>query len=114
MQSPNHASERSSKRGKNNKRIEPALKIDNEQHVDQRNRHHQTDRQTEETRAHGQGLTPDDNRNTARQSFFRLRNDRFDIAQHATQIAVGNSTVNVDNRYDVVVRVNRLASDARN
>src|SRR6476660_5154904 len=114
MQSPNHASERASKRGKNNKWIEPALKIDNEQQVDQCHRHHQADRQTEEARAHGQGLTPDDNRNTARQSFFRLRNDWFNIAQDATEVAVGTSTVDVDNRDDVVVRVNRLAGDAGN
>src|SRR5204863_8280112 len=97
----------------NDKWIKPALEVDDQQQVDQSNRHHQADRQTEEARAHGQGLTPDDNRNTARQIFFRLRNDRFDIAQHATQVAVGNSTVNVDNRDDVVVRVDRLAGYAR-
>src|SRR5258708_40139169 len=113
MESPNHTSERSSKRGQNYKWIEPALKIDNEQHIDQRNRHHQADRQTEEARAHGQGLASHDNRNTARQSFLRLRNDWFDIAQHATQIAVGNSTEDVDNRNDVVMRVDWLAGGSR-
>ncbi len=113
-QPPHDAGQRGGQRGDDDERVEPALEIDHQQEINQHNRAHQTNGQTQKAGAHRFGLAAHDNAATARQVFFDFFDERLEVAQHAAEIAPVHVSININDGNDVVMRDNRRDVHARN
>src|SRR5438105_7789504 len=109
MKSPNYAGQRAGESSQNDERIEPDMEVDYEQQVNQRNRHQHSDGQSGEARAHGRGLTAQNNIGAGRRRFFRFRNDGLDVGKDTAQVSRAHAAEDIDYRHYVVVRINGLA-----
>src|SRR5205807_8027899 len=75
-------------------------------------RHHQTDTEAKEAGAHRLRLAAKHDGTAMRQGFFRRGENRFDVLEHAAQIAPPDSAEDINYRHDIVVRVNGLTVGA--
>ena len=84
------------KRGDDDERIEPGLKVNDDQKVDQDDGKHQAAEQAAEGRLHGVDLAADDQLRSARQFFARLGDNAIDVGGDAAQVAILHVAEDVD------------------
>ena len=80
------------------------MKIHDDQQINQHDGKGQTPEQSGEGRGHGENLSANDYLRAARQIFFAVVDDRFDLAREAAEVTTLHRAVNVNHRHDVVVR----------
>ena len=105
MQPPSGSGKRAGERGEDDEGIEPALEIDHEQQVDERDGHHEPDTEADEARAHRLRLAPQNDRAALRQCLLRLGDEWIDVVEYAGEIASAHSAEDVDHGPHVVVRI---------
>ena len=94
---------RSRQRHQDDERIQPGLKIDGHDQVDQHHREDHPQAQPREGRPHGVHLTAQVDRGSARKRRAHLGDDLLDVRGETAQIALVRTRENVDNRLNIVV-----------
>ncbi len=84
------------KRGDDDERVQPGLKVNHDKKVDQDDGKNQAAQQAAERRLHGVDLAANDQLRSARQFSARLVDDAVDIGGHAAQIAILHVAEDVD------------------
>ena len=102
-QEPGNPGEGRGQRGNHDERIEPGLKVDDDQQVDEHDREGQSAQKANVGGLHGLNLSANNDSRTARQLLTGSVKDLVDIAGHATEIAPGDSAKDVNHRRDVVI-----------
>src|SRR5258708_26303025 len=85
------------------KRIEPALKINGHQKVNQQNSKSHADTEPDVRAIHALNLAPDHHPGTAREMLLHIIHDFLNLLSDRSQIAVLDSSINVKHRLDVVM-----------
>src|ERR1700733_1194892 len=95
------------KRGDDDEWIEPGLKVNHDEKVDQDDGKYQAAQQAAERRLHGVDLAADDQLRSARQLFAGLGDNAIDVGGDAAQVAILHVAEDVDGALQVVVRNHR-------
>src|SRR5271156_4444551 len=106
-QEPGNACECRGQRGNHDERIEPGLKVDDDEQVYQYDRECQSTQKADVRSSHGLNLSADNDSRTARQLLAGGANDLVYVPRNAAEVAAGDRTEDVDDWRDVVVGDNR-------
>src|SRR5712692_3985053 len=104
QQRPANACERAGQRGNDNERIEPRLKIDDNQEISKHDRPEQAQAQSGKGTLHSLDLTANDDVAALRQILLDGLDELFDFVGDAAEVAAIHSRVDVDHRLRGVVR----------
>src|SRR5713226_7926768 len=104
QQRPANACERAGQRGNDNERIEPRLKIDDNQEISKHDRPEQAQAQSGKGTLHSLDLTANDDVAALRQILLDGLDELFDFVGDAAEVAAIHSRVHVDHRLRGVVR----------
>src|SRR5260370_6774948 len=102
-QETDDAGERGRKRGDDDEGIEPRLKVDHNQEIDENDGEDESTQQTEVRGAHGLQLTLNGNEAAARQGLSVGIYNARDLAAHGSQVAALDIGVDIDDAPDVVM-----------
>ena len=108
-QHPDDAGERRWKRHDDHERIDPGLEIDDDQQIDQDDRHRQTDKQLPVGIRHGAGLPANRDGRTFGQVRAGIVDDFLHLGGDTAKIAALGRRIDVDDRPDIVARNDRVA-----
>src|SRR3984957_576590 len=103
MIDPDNPGKCTGKRHDYDERIQPALKINCHQKVNQQNSKSDPDTESEVRAIHAQNLASDHHRGTAREMLLHIVHDFLDLLSDRSQIAVLGIGINVKHRLDVVM-----------
>src|SRR5678810_1084660 len=95
-QCPCDASQRAGQGRNDDEEIEPRLKIDDDQQIDQHDRAEQPEDQFEIGVLHQLGLAMDLNLSAARFLVLQAMDNLFDVHQHGAEIALFSRDIDVD------------------
>ena len=87
--------------------VDPRLEIDDHQQIDEHDRHHQADAESDERRLHRLHLAAHDDLAAARQARAHLVDLFLDLGRDAGQVGALHADEDVDRRHDVVARCDR-------
>ena len=103
-QEPGNPGKRRGQRGNHDERIQPGLKVDHDQQVDEYDRERQPTQKADVGRSHRLNLSTNNDLRTTRQLLASGVNDFVDVAGDAAQIASCDSAKDVNHWRYVVVR----------
>ena len=110
IESPDHARQGAGQRRDDDERVEPALEIDDQQQVDERDRQPQPDAEAGETGVHRIRLPAQHDEAAPRQFLFRLFDQGLDVSQHPAQVAAAHAAKDIDHRHHIVMGIDGRAA----